>query len=156
TRGVQLELTSSLSTDAVMNALRCIFARVGMPELIYSDNGKSFVKADKLLQEFLNNAKVTVLKATRYFRNKVRIKWHFQTPLSPWKGGMFEILIRTVKNCLKSMTFAGKYTFEHLRTIIYEIAQVLNSRPLFTTNGQVITPAHFMSGKPLTALPPVG
>ena len=73
-----------------MNALRSIFARVGTSDLIYSDNGKSFVKADKLLQEFLQKAKVTVPKATKYFRNKVRIKWHFQMPLSPWKGGMFD------------------------------------------------------------------
>src|SRR5699024_7211428 len=115
TLGIQLELTGSMSTDAVMNALRYIFARVGMTELMYSDNGKSFVKADKLLQEFLMNTKATILKATRYFRNKVRIKWHFQTPLSPWKEGMFKRLICTVKkNCFQSMTFAGKYTFEHL------------------------------------------
>ena len=85
-----------------------------------------------------------------------RIKWHFKTPLSPWKGGIFERLIRTVKNCLKSMTLAKRYIFEDLRTIIYEIAQILNSRPLFTANGQIITPAHFTFDKPLTFLPPVG
>ena len=65
-------------------------------------------------------------------------------------------MIQTVKKRLASMSFAGKYTFEHLRTIMYEVTQVLNSRPLFSVDGQVITPAHFMSGKPLTALPPVG
>ena len=156
TRGIQLELTSSIDTKAVMRALRNIFARVGLPELIYSDNGKSFVKADKMLQELMSNARVTVLKEQAYFRNKRLIYWHFQTPLSPWKGGMFERLIRNVKNCLKSMTFAKKYTFEDLQTIMYEVSQILNSRPLFTTDGQVITPAHFTAGRPLIALPPVG
>jgi hypothetical protein len=139
-----------------MRALRNIFARVGMPHLIYSDNGKSFVKADNLLKEFLENAQVTVLEKQSYFKDKRRIVWHFQTPLSPWKGGSFERLIRSVKNCLRSMTFAKKYEFNDLQTIIYEIAQILNSRPLFVSDGHIITPAHFTSSRSLIQLPPVG
>jgi hypothetical protein len=39
---------------------------------------------------------------------------------------------------------------------MYEVAQIINSRPLFTIDNQIITPAHFTAGRPLIQLPPVG
>jgi hypothetical protein len=51
-RAVHLEVTDSLSLPACLLALRRFSARRDLPSVIYSDNAKTFVGADQLLQRY--------------------------------------------------------------------------------------------------------
>ena len=47
TRGIYLELLSSLETSEFLRSLKRFIVRGGRPEKIYSDNGRTFVAAAK-------------------------------------------------------------------------------------------------------------
>ena len=46
------------------------------------------------------------------------IDWKFILPLSPWWGGFYERLVRTVKNALRKILGRSKLNFEELYTIL--------------------------------------
>ncbi|GFU60126.1 integrase catalytic domain-containing protein [Trichonephila clavipes] len=51
TKAVHLELVSTLSTDAMLAALRRFIARRGHPSEIHSDNGTNFIGANNYLKQ---------------------------------------------------------------------------------------------------------
>ena len=104
-----------------------------MPNLVISDNGKSF--KDKSLRNYLR---------------KFNIDWRFNIERSPEAGGFFERLVRSVKRCLKKTLRNAKLTYEEFVTILTKVEGVLNSRPLTYGNeelGEPLTPAHLMIGR---------
>lgn len=135
-RAIHLELTVDVSSDSVILALRRFIARRGVPELAVSDNFKSFKSA--------------VIK--KYLANK-EIKWSFILERSPWWGGFYERLVALVKNSLKKSIMTAKLTYDEISTIIIEIENVINSRPLTyldNENIDIITPYHLIFGRNLT------
>lgn len=75
-RAVHLELTTSLSTEGFLQALRFI-ARRGRPSIIYSDNGRNFVGAVNRLWS-INWRKITQHCAFE------QIEWRFNPPTAAW------------------------------------------------------------------------
>ena len=57
TRGVFLELLSSLETKEFIQSLKRLIARRGRPSKVYSDNGKTFVAAAKWLEKVRKDEK---------------------------------------------------------------------------------------------------
>ena len=53
-RAVHLELATDLSVDVFIRCLRRFAARRGLPELIISDNAKTFKAADKILSKLFS------------------------------------------------------------------------------------------------------
>ena len=84
TRYIHVEISASLSTEDFLCALRRFSALYGVPSTILSDNGRNFVGAQRSLAEAVKTPDVD-----SYLREH-EIRWKFQTPLSPWKGGHFE------------------------------------------------------------------
>ena len=62
-------------------------------------------------------------------KNRVTCK-KSQSPLSPWLGGYYERLVRTVKSTLWKILGRSKLNFDELYTILTQVACMLNSRPL--------------------------
>ena len=58
------------------------------------------------------------------------IDWKFILPLSPWWGGFYEKLARTVESTLRKTLGRSKLNFEELYTIVTQVECMLNSRPL--------------------------
>ncbi|KAH7710895.1 Integrase core domain containing protein [Aphelenchoides avenae] len=58
------------------------------------------------------------------------IEWHYITPESPWQGGFYERLIRSVKRCLSSAIGRSHLQFSHFTQLLCRVENKLNCRPL--------------------------
>ena len=136
-RAIHLEVTDSLSTADFLLALRRFCSRRGMPSIIYSDNVGTFKAAEsQLVKLFGPNTP----------------QWKYIMPKSPWWGGWWERLIRSVKSALRKTL--GKLTVNktELETTLIEIEACVNSRPLTFLGDEVdsmqpLTPSHFLIGR---------
>ena len=111
-RAVHLEVTKSLNTNDLFLAISRFISRRGVPKQIRSDNGKSFKSAAEKL-------------GTTH-----GIEWKFNVEKSPWTGGVWERLVRSVKNCLKFALSSTRLAYEHIETLVIHIEAIINSRPL--------------------------
>lgn len=156
TRAVHLELVSDQTTENFLLALKRFIARQGLCKIIYSDNAKTFKRADQDLRELWKSLKGSEL--TEFFSDR-GVTWKFIAERAAWWGGFWERLVRSVKTCLRKILGKASLSFEELTTILTEVEAVLNSRPLSyvhedASEPQPLTPAHFLVGKRLTSLPP--
>ena len=76
-RAVHLELATDLSVDVFIRCLRRFAARRGLPELIISDNAKTFKAADKSLSKLFSYSRVKKFLASK------RINWRFNADRAP-------------------------------------------------------------------------
>ena len=135
-RAVHLELVDALSTYDTVLAFRRLVARRGLPKVIYSDNAKGFVAApDKILGQF----------------GPLTPEWRFIAPNSPWWGGWWERLVRSVKSALRKTVGGNCLARAELETTLHEIEACINSRPLtFVSDDpdqeKPLTPSHFLLG----------
>ena len=151
TRALHLELVQNLTASAFLNCLRRFCARRGTPNIINSDNAKTFQSTAKLLKKFRASDSV------KDFSDSQRIIWKFNLELSPWQGGHYERMVRSVKRCLRKVLGNSLISFDELTTILVEVECILNSRPLSylydELGGEVLTPSHLLFGRRLLALP---
>lgn len=127
-RAVHLDITENYSTEAFLGSLRRFVSIRGYPQTIHSDNGTQLVAANKELREI---AKSLDLDAISRFGNNDGIKWSFnKSSDAPWLNGACESLIRLVKNGISRSIGDSVLTFSELQTVVYEVANLLNSRPI--------------------------
>ena len=78
---------------------------------------------------------------------------------SPHFGGIWESAVKSTKTVINRVVSPVKLTFEEFTTVLTQIEACLNSRPLTPLNLPdddgiaVLTPGHFLIGKPLMSLP---
>ena len=149
-----LELISNLSTQAFVQALRRFAARRGKPFEIIYDNGTIFVGANKELRQFLQQS----ANDLQSLATIEKIEWSFKPPYSPHFGGLWEAGVKNVKHHLRRILANASLTFEEFGRVLCQIEAILNSRPLSPLSADPndflpLTPAHFLIGKPLVAIP---
>ncbi|XP_070529644.1 uncharacterized protein [Cardiocondyla obscurior] len=154
-RAVHIELVSDLTSDAFIAALKRFVSRRGKPACLYSDNGTTFVGAEKRLKEFREcvRSEATDL-AIREFLSEKGIEWKFIPPYAPHFGGLWEAAVKSAKTHLNRVLGQAHATFEEMYTILCEIEGIMNSRPLAPlsadpTDLDCITPGHFLIGAAL-------
>ena len=133
-RAVHLELVPDLEAQTFIRALKRFIARRGYPRILVSDNAKTFTSS--VLKTFLLNN---------------RIEKRFILPASPWWGGFYERLVRSVKLPLKKVLGKARLSYEEVETVLIEIEAVINSRPLtYLYDDDItepLTPSHLLSGR---------
>lgn len=155
-RAIHLELVSGYSTSAFLDAFARFCSRRGLPTTMYSDNGTTFVGADKEL----TLAYRSVISDPNLINRIVadNIQWKFIPPHAPHFGGLWEAGVRSVKQHLRRVLGSHTLTFEEFSTLLCQIEACLNSRPIGPLHDdpdycQPLTPGHFLIGTALN-LPP--
>ncbi|XP_058811185.1 uncharacterized protein LOC131676075 [Topomyia yanbarensis] len=159
TKAVHIELVSDLSTQAFLCALRRFIARRGRPAHIHSDNGKNFEGAKNELPELfamLQNSEVNEQIASTCADEG--ITWHLVPPKAPHFGGLWEAAVKVAKKHLHRQLGPSRLSFEDVSTVLTQIEALMNSRPLLPMSDDpdelaALTPAHFLIGTSMLALP---
>ncbi|KAL7077016.1 hypothetical protein ACQ4LE_003763 [Meloidogyne hapla] len=159
-RGIHIEIVTDCTSEKFLLAFRRFIRRRRTPRLIVSDNGKTFVLANKVIKQIgseeLEQKKIWLKifndkQIQKFARNK-EIEWKFNTPLSPWRGGSFERLIQSIKFHLKRVVRKNTCTLEELMTLLVEIERIINERPLtYISSAEIVEPL-----RPIDILDPSG
>ena len=147
-RCVHLEVVENADTDSFINTMRRFVNRRSAPETMYSDCGTNFKGATKELQEFLKNLDHETI--TTYATSN-GMSWKFNPPASPHMGGVWERMIRSVKEIISGLTKDIILTDFQLMTLLTEVESILNNRPLThssedTDDLEALTPNHALIG----------
>jgi hypothetical protein len=147
TRAVHFEVTEGVDLSSTMNALSRFVDLRGLPLTILSDNFASFATEDKELESWVRS----IDKQTFIETIPAKTEWIFTPPKGPHHGGTYEIMVKAVKRCLKSLTDYSDCSLDEFRTFVSRCAALLNGRPLtrvkLENNDQfILTPNHFLVG----------
>ena len=160
TKAVHIELVSDLSTDAFLAAFRRFVARWGYPTDVHSDNGTNFIGAKRELVDIytLLRRKDSQESLCQYFSQN-HVRWHFIPGRAPHFGGLWEAALKSAKILLRKILGTQTLTVKEYASVLSDVEATLNSRPLCVLNSlpedgmEVLTPGHFLIGRPLTAPP---
>ncbi|KAL4001464.1 protocadherin Fat 1/2/3 [Sarotherodon galilaeus] len=156
-RAVHIELLDDMTSDAFINALRTFIAIRGSVRQLRSDQGTNFVGARR---EFLESAKKMDQESLR----QLGCEFVMNPASASHMGGAWERQIRTIRSVLTSILdhSSKRLDTSSLRTFLYEVMAIINSRPLTThllndpTGPQPLTPNHILTMKSSVVLPPPG
>ncbi|XP_053272740.1 uncharacterized protein LOC128430658 [Pleuronectes platessa] len=156
-RAVHIEMLDSMTTDAFINALRSFIAIRGMVRQIRCDRGTNFAGARREFDEALREMDQEELK-------ELGCEFIMNTTASSHMGGVWERQIRTIRSVLTSILeqSAKQLDCSSLRTFLYEVMAIVNSRPLTTDNlndsssPEPLTPNHILTMKSTIISPPPG
>ncbi|GFT05288.1 integrase catalytic domain-containing protein [Trichonephila clavipes] len=156
TKAVHFELVSDLTTQTFIASLKRFIARRGRPSLIFSDNGKTFIGANAELKR-LYKLVINPDPELAGFLVDENINWKFLPPRAPNFGGLWEAGVKSFKFHFKREAGNSRFTYEEFLTIMTQIEGILNSRPLTPLSTDiddlsVLTPAHFLIGRPITSI----
>ena len=111
-RAIHLELVRDMKAPAFIRTLERFIVTCGMPDIVKSDNFKTFKS----------------IEVKRFMTHNI-IRQEFILPAAPWVGGFYE-LVKSIKLPLRKIL--GKSLFyEEMKIVLCEVESILNSRPLF-------------------------
>ncbi|XP_065083280.1 uncharacterized protein LOC135705459 [Ochlerotatus camptorhynchus] len=147
TRAVHLEVAHGLTTQSCLMAIYRFIGRRGWPIEFFSDNGTNLRGASKEVVEAVQGIRDDCADQL----TNARTKWTFNPPAAPHMGGVWERLVRSVKEALTALDDGRRLTDEILQTAIVEAEDIINSRPLTYVSQQsdeaeALTPNHFLRG----------
>lgn len=156
-RAVHIEMLDYLTTDAFINALRSFITIRGNVRQLRSDQGTNFIGARPEFAEALKEMDQEGLK-------ELGCEFILNTPASSHMGCVWERQIRTIRSVLTSILeqSATQLDRSSLRTFLYEVMAVVNSRPLTTdclndsSSPEPLTPNHILTMKSTILAPPPG
>lgn len=155
-RAVHLEVAYTLDTDSCIHALRRFICRRGQVKHIRSDNGTNLVGAYAELKKALMSLNERKIQEALLPDG---IEWSFNPPAASHHGGVWERLIRSVRQVLNSTLHQQCIDDEGLHTLFCEAEAILNNRPFSTVSSdpydlEPLTPNHILLLKSKPILPP--
>ena len=162
-KAVHIEVTCSLSTDAFISTLRRFIALRGKVRALYCDRGTNFIGTQS---EFIQAAKELDKDKISQFLSKNScdyVHFNFHVAHASHFGGIWERYIRSARRILASLLWdqGGQLQDESLRTLMYEVTALINSRPitLDPSSEDLVTPLspqNLLTAKSGVVLPPPG
>ena len=149
-RALHLELLPSMTCESILMAFTRFAGIYCIPSIVYSDNASSFLKTLKILAESFND------NSFESYLQKNDIKHHTIPLYASWAGAAWERMIRTLKSCLYKSLGKRKIEYFHLLTLLSEIKDAINNRPLTYQDSDndlsAITPNDFLKVSPNKSL----
>ena len=112
-RSIYLDLVPDCTSKCCIDALKRFVNSRGTPKIVISGNGKYVISTD--VQSFATSSD---------------IHWKFNIESATWYGGFFERLVKSVKRCLKKQLGKAKIDYDEMITVLKEIENVINNRPI--------------------------
>ena len=113
TRGVILVVVPHIDSTSFIKIFRRFISRWGCPSVMISDDGRNFVSNETV--EFVNG---------------LGVDWRLNMPLALWHEVFFERMVRSTKMLLRKALQTAKLTYEELQTVLYDVEQKINNRPI--------------------------
>ena len=127
-RAIHLELVEGYDMSNFLLSFKRFISIRGYPGYVYSDNGSQLVAANKELREMTKNWNMSELGK---FGSKQGMTWIFnRSANAPFQNGCSESLIRLVKRGILMSIGNNIISFGELLTTFYEIANLVNERPI--------------------------
>ena len=146
TRAAHIRLCKDMTAEEFKRGLKEFVARRGSPELIVSDNAKTFQATKKWLSTLRKHEDLFNYLATK------EIEWKFNLSRTPWWGGFFERLIGIMKAILSKAIGRALLKYEELEEVLLDVESLMNNRPLCYLGEEfeqpVITPNLLLRGQP--------
>ncbi|GFW80316.1 integrase catalytic domain-containing protein [Trichonephila clavipes] len=155
-QAIHLEIISDLTSQALIAALKRFISRRGKCHKIFSDNGTNMIGTNREIKALSKLVRDREESLFAFFAEE-GIEWSFIPPRSPNWGSLWEANIKSLKYHFKRVVGNSKFSYEELLTLITQIEAILNSRPLTPLSSdiddlEVLTPAHFLIGRPIPAI----
>ncbi|XP_055534128.1 uncharacterized protein LOC129723753 [Wyeomyia smithii] len=146
-RAVHLDVVYSLSSQSCLMAIRRFSSKRGTPDHIFSDNATCFHGANTVMTKEIE--KIHKECAERVTSSITA--WHFNPPGTPHMGGVWERMVRSVKEALRVLDDGRRLTDEILTTALAEAEDLINTRPLTyipqeSADEEALSPNHFIRG----------
>ena len=158
TRAVHLELTKTLTTEGFLVAFNRMVARRGWPQKVYSDNARTFTRADKAICNALADMDWGKVTGQQPSSGVNTVEWTFTAPRAAWWGGVYERMVGLVKERLKRSLGKAHLDYAGLDNVMVNAEAIVNSRPLGVLKDEFdeptpICPGHFLMGRPPAMAP---
>jgi hypothetical protein len=102
TKGIHLEVVTSLTTEGFLAALQRFIARRGRPRTIYSDNGTNFKGTANQLHHIYTMLQSSSQMATvQDFLSREGCNWKLIPPHGPHFGDLWEAAVKSMKYHLR-------------------------------------------------------
>ncbi|GFW39131.1 integrase catalytic domain-containing protein [Trichonephila clavipes] len=121
-KAIHIEIVSDLTSDAFIATLKRFFSRRGKCAKLYSDNGKTFVGANKELKRFLKLIEDSDDNLAG-FLSAEGIEWKFIPPRAPSFGGLWEASVKSIKYHLRRVVSGSNLTYEEFLTVCIQIEE---------------------------------
>ena len=151
-RAVHLEVVPNLTEHSFIQAFRRFVSRKSLPRILVSDNATTFTAGSEEIRRLCSSEIVKEALSTH------GVEWQFIPKRAPWYGGFWERLIGLTKTSLKKVLGHSQIDMETLQTVVTEIENILNNRPLTYPSSDIndleaLTPAHILYGRRISTLP---
>ena len=137
-RAIHIDVTEDYGAESVIETVRKFTSLRGTPAKIHSDKGSQLMNAADELKAWALNRKIEW--------DQVPAEGHHQ-------NGTSEALIKSIKRSLTHVIGSNVLTFSGLQMVFYEVADLINSRPIGIISGSdptqptAITPNHLLLGR---------